>query len=69
MDGLFHGKPHLKWMIWGVKTPYFWFNIQILIFPGLTGTVTGNLPGFASQPGAVCSEVSNDFSLKNFECV
>ena len=33
MDGLFHGKPWktlLKWMIWGGKHPYFWFNTQIL---------------------------------------
>ena len=33
MDGENNGKnPMYKWMIWGVKTHYFWFNTHIISY-------------------------------------
>ena len=33
MDGLFHGKPMNKWMIWGAH-PYFWKHPYSCVFAG-----------------------------------
>ena len=65
MDGAYKGKPYfsmddlgvlpyftlLKWMIWGVKSPYFWFNHPsisdiFLVIPG-----SRDIHSFSQQDG------------------
>ena len=53
MDGLFHGTPYLKWMIWG-ETPLFFGNIHLE-----TGEATG-MPVKGRVPTVLLGGSSNE---------